>query len=331
MTIDWSLIAWSGVILALLACSGLFSGSETALTAASRARMHKLAADGSKSAVRVNRLIEDKERLIGAILLGNNLVNILASSLATSLLLTYLGEAAVAVATLGMTALVLILAEVLPKTYAIANAERSAMRVAPLIRIIVFLFAPIVTTVQFIVRGLLRMFGIDIDASQNVLSAHEEIRGAIDLHHQAGDVIKSDRDMLGGILDLAELEVSEVMVHRKNMETLDIDLPTEQIVDLALKTPHTRIPLWKDEPDDICRGPARKGPFARDRSQRRQYCRSRHSRDYSPALVRSGYDTGAGTTKRLFAPSIALRARRGRIWRLDGAGHPRRHFGGNRW
>ena len=251
MTLDWTLIAWCCVILALLACSGLFSGSETALTATSRARMHRLAADGNKSAIRVNSLIEDKERLIGAILLGNNLVNILASSLATSLLLTYLGEAAVAVATLGMTALVLILAEVLPKTYAIANAERSAMLVAPVIRVIVFLFAPIVTTVQFIVRGLLRLFGIDIDASQNVLSAHEEIRGAIDLHHQAGEVIKSHRDMLGGILDLAELEVSEVMVHRKSIETLDVSLPTEEIVQLALKTPHTRLPLWKDEPDNI--------------------------------------------------------------------------------
>ena len=251
MTIDWALVSWSGVIVALLACSGLFSGSETALTAASQARMHRLAADGNRRAAGVNTLIADKERLIGAILLGNNLVNILASSIATSVLLTYLGEAAVAVATLVMTALVLILAEVLPKTYAISNAERSAMMVAPIIRLVVFFFAPIVMAVQFIVRGLFRIFGVDIDASQNVLSAHEEIRGAIDLHHQSGLVVKRDRDMLGGILDLADLEVSEVMIHRKNIETIDADLPVDEIVDLALKTPHTRLPLWQNDPDNI--------------------------------------------------------------------------------
>ena len=239
------------VIVALLAISAFFSGSETALTAASRARLHKLAEDGNRRAKIARRLTEDRERLIGAILLGNNLVNILASALATSVFLIMFGDAGVVYATLSMTALVLIFSEVLPKTYAIINTERMALTVAPLLSIIITLIAPVTAAVQFIVRRTLRLFGVDIEDTREVLSAHEELRGAIDLHHHEGGVIKTDRDMLGGILDLRNLEVEEVMVHRKNMTMVDASLPTQEIVDQILASPHTRIPLWKDDPENI--------------------------------------------------------------------------------
>jgi len=146
---------------------------------------------------------------------------------------------------------VVIFAEVMPKTYAITNTDRFALAVAPILRVIVWLFAPVTTTVQWIVRGILRIFGVDVSETTNVLSPHEELRGAINLHHREGGVIKRDRDMLGGILDLADLDVSDIMVHRKNMIMLDASSSNEDIVAEVLASPHTRMPLWKDEPDNI--------------------------------------------------------------------------------
>ncbi|HUD51233.1 HlyC/CorC family transporter [Parvibaculum sp.] len=238
-------------IVALLAMSGFFSGSETALTAASRARMNRLAEEKNRRAKLVLALTDDLERLIGALLLGNNLVNILASALATSVFLTLFGDAGVVYATLVMTALVVIFAEVMPKTYAITNTDRFALAVAPLVRIVIWIFAPVTTAVRFIVRGTLAIFGIDVSDTANVLSPHEELRGAINLHHQEGGFVKRDVDMLGGILDLSDLEVSDIMVHRKNITMIDASEPNAEIVAQVLGSPHTRIPLWLDDPENI--------------------------------------------------------------------------------
>jgi Mg2+/Co2+ transporter CorB len=235
----------------LLVLSAFFSGSETALTAVSRARMHALAADGGKRAALVNRLILERERLIGALLLGNNLVNILASSLATSVFLTLFGSRGVAYATLVMTTLILVFAEVLPKTYAISNPDRMALGVAPVVRFVVALFAPVTAAVQTAVRHMLRPFGSKVSEDAAVLSAHEELRGAIELHHREGGVVKHDRDMLGGVLDLRNLEVEDVMVHRTNMHALNADEEPERLVDEVLASTYTRLPLWQGEPDNI--------------------------------------------------------------------------------
>jgi Mg2+/Co2+ transporter CorB len=240
-----------GAIIGLLIASALFSGSETALTAASRARMHALEEDGNKRARMVNRLLQIRERFIGAILLGNNLANIAASALATTLFLRLFGEAGVAYATVVMTVVVVLFAEVLPKTYAIVNADRMALAVAPVIRFLVAVLAPVTAAMQWIVRHTLRLFGAEVSDDTDVLSAHEEIRGAIELHHKEGGVVKLTRDMLGGVLDLRELTVSDIMVHRTNMDAIDVELPTEKIVDLALKSSHTRVPLWRGEREEI--------------------------------------------------------------------------------
>jgi len=243
-------MAWTGLsILCLLAFSGFFSGSETALTATSKARMLALEKEKDLRAKRVNGLIEDRERLIGAILLGNNLVNILAASLASAMFLAMFGEAGVPIATLVMTLLVLIFAEVLPKTYALSNPDRMALMVSLPIRVVVSLFSPIVAAVQWLVRNTLRILGLTVDGP--MFSAHEEIRGQIDLHHQEGGVVKTDRDMLGGVLDLRELTVDEVMVHRKNLTMFDIDQPIETLARDTLSCPHTRLPLYKDDPENI--------------------------------------------------------------------------------
>jgi Mg2+/Co2+ transporter CorB len=239
------------VIACLLVLSAFFSGSETSLTATSRARMHELERRGNRRAGIVQQLTSMRERLIGTVLLGNNVVNIAASALATSLLLRLFGEAGVVYATIAMTLLVLIFGEVLPKTYAIINADRVALFVAPALRLIVTVFGPVVMAVEYVVKHTLRMFGADISRASNVLSAHDELRGVIALHHREGSVVKKDRDMLGGILNLQDLTVSDVMVHRTKMVTLDRSDPPEAIIDGVLKSGHTRIPVWKDAPDNI--------------------------------------------------------------------------------
>ncbi|MBB4304906.1 Mg2+/Co2+ transporter CorB [Rhodobium orientis] len=248
---DIALWLMIGGIFALLILSAFFSGSETALTAASRARMHQLEKTGDRRAEIVSRLIATRERLIGALLLGNNLVNILASALATSVLITLFGDAGVAYATLIMTVLVLIFAEVLPKTWAIGDPDRFAIAVSPLVRIIVVLFGPLIAGVEIFVRWLLRAFGAVVDENQAVLSAREELRGAVDLQHLEGGLIKAERDRLGGLLDLSELEVSDVMVHRTNMEMLNADDPPEKLVDAILSSSFTRLPLWQGEQENI--------------------------------------------------------------------------------
>lgn len=240
-----------GGIIVLLGMSGFFSGSETALTAASRARMHTEARAGNKRAIMVEALIDSKERLIGAILLGNNLVNILASSLATSVLITVFGDTGVVYATLGMTMAVVVFAEVLPKTWAINQPDRFALGVAPVIRPVVAIFSPITIAVQAIVRFLLRLVGVKTDDTRSGYTGLEEIRGTVDLLHREGEVVKHDRDMLGGILDLKDLEVSDIMIHRTRMLGLDASLPAAQLVDQVLESPYTRMPLYQDDTDNI--------------------------------------------------------------------------------
>jgi Mg2+/Co2+ transporter CorB len=238
-------------VLALLGMSALFSGSETALTAISRALLHRRADEGDARAQVALRLTEDRERLIGAILLGNNLVNVLATALATVLFTTLLGETGVAYATLVMTGLVTVFAEVAPNTYALTNPERASLAVAPLMGVLVRVFAPVVSTIRFIVRRLLGLFGLETDPDAHIHTARDEIRGAIDLHHSVGAVEKDDRDRLLAALDLSDREVGEVMVHRRNIATISADEPPEKILAFCLESPYTRIPVWRDEPENI--------------------------------------------------------------------------------
>jgi Mg2+/Co2+ transporter CorB len=238
-----------GLIVLLLTLSAFFSSSETALTAASRARLLQAEKAGSRRAAVAADLMQIRERMIGALLVGNNLVNISASALATSALIRVFGETAVVYATIIMTALVLIFSEVLPKTLAILRPEPVAIAVAPIVRVIVVLFTPVTTAVQFIVRILLSPF-VKADAA-TVQSAREEIRGTVDLQHAEGALHKSDRDRLGAVLDLADLEVADVMVHRTRMRMLNADDPPEAIVEEALASPYTRMPLWRGTTENI--------------------------------------------------------------------------------
>jgi Mg2+/Co2+ transporter CorB len=241
----------SGVIMFLLVLSGFFSGSETALTAASRGKLRMQADKGSKGAQRALDITEDNERLIGSVLLGNNLVNILAASLATALFTRAFGESGVALATLVMTLLVLIFAEVLPKTYAITNSETAAALVSRPISLVVTVFSPMVAAVRLLVRGLLRLFGLQIDPDSHIMAVSEEIAGALQLGHSEGVVEKEDRDRILGALDLSDRTVEEIMLHRSGIEMINADDDPQTILEQCLKSSHTRLPVYRDEQENI--------------------------------------------------------------------------------
>ncbi len=239
-----------GAIFVLLLLSAFFSGSETALTAVSRPHMHHLLKTGDKRAGIIAKLHARMERLIGTILLVNNLVNILASALATSLLIGVFGDTGVAYATLVMTLLVLIFAEVLPKTYAINNANRTALSVAPVVRFLVLVLSPLSDAVQVVVRATLRLFSVSTESNLGAIS-DDELRGAIDIHAETGSTDDQERAMLRSILDLDHVEVGEIMVHRKDIFTVDAGLSPTAILEQVIASPYTRIPIWRKKPDNI--------------------------------------------------------------------------------
>ncbi len=266
LAIGFSLAA----IVLLIALSAFFNLSETALTAASRARMHALEEDGNVKAKLVNRVLSSPEKMIGTVLLGNTLVDVLAAALASNLAVELYGDFGVAYATAAVTLLIVIFAAVLPKTYALAYSDRVALVVAPIMRGVIYVLTPFTKAIEFVVRQLLKMTPGKADDNANILAAHEEIRGTIDLQAKEGTVAKGDANMLGGVLDLGDLQVADIMVHRTKMETINGDDPPAKILDQLLKSQYTRAPVWKEEPENII------GVL--------------HTKDLLLALGRSGWD-----------------------------------------
>jgi Mg2+/Co2+ transporter CorB len=247
---DSSLVFTCLAILVMLLISAFFAASETALTAASRPLMHQLAHTGNRRARIINRLRARTDRLLGTILIGNNMVNIMASALATSVLIAMFGEAGVVYATLGITVLVLLFGEILPKTVAFRRANGVALAVAPVISATVFVLTPVTHAFEIATRLFLRLFGVRQN-EQGLGPSGEELRGAIELHAGEGSVVKDERAMLHSILDLGEVTIEEVMTHRRSVGMIDADLPSQEIVAQVLASPHTRIPLWRGEPDNV--------------------------------------------------------------------------------
>lgn len=242
------------IVFILLLLSAFFSGSETALTATSRSYMHQRENDGDESAKRVNRLLDHRERLIATILLGNNLVNILASAIATSLMINMFGDRGVAYATAVMTLLVLIFAEILPKTFALMHTHQMALAVAPIMQVLTVVFRPVNWVIQGIVRVALTLLGANTERVLTAQQTLSELRGAIDLHTGEAEIkeeVKHERAMLRSVLDLTDVEAGEIMTHRKNLVMIDADLPPQEIIALASQSPYTRIPLWRERSENI--------------------------------------------------------------------------------
>ena len=238
------------LIVVMLVFSAIFSGSETALTAANRSRIHGLKLSGNRRAEKVTELIEDRERLISAILIGNNLFNIAVASLATYAFTELVGEAGVFYAIAAMTVLVVIFAEIMPKTYAIRNAERVALAVAPFMKGVVWLALPLTMLLQGFVQVMFRLAGTR-ETPGEIVPSDQELRGALELYRHEGGLVKDKHAMLDGVLDLSEVGIGEVMTHRRSMETINADDPLESIIEAALESPYTRIPLWRGDPDNI--------------------------------------------------------------------------------
>ena len=236
-------------VLCLTLASAFFSSTETALTAASRARLHSLSQNKNKSASIAESLLEHKDRLIGSILLGNNLVNILGSALATKAAIDYFGDDGVFIATAFMTALILIFAEILPKTYAINHAESMALFVARPMSVTVKILSPFVWVVQLIIRAIFFMLRIEYKKEGALTAA--DLQSFIALYHHQGGMARGERDMLASILQLEERSVESAMAPRRDIVSVDVDSPPEDICAAVLDGPYTRIPLWRDNPENI--------------------------------------------------------------------------------
>ena len=235
------------VIVLLLMGSAFFSGSETALTAASEARMRALAKRGDKKANAVEKLLARKDRLISSLLIGNNLVNVVGTSLATSLAITYLGESGVVVASLVMTVILVIFAEVMPKTYAVNNADRFALGVSKIVQVLVVLLTPLSWGLERVTRPLTKRNGNDDDDRE------EELRGMIQLHGaEASDAEAREQSaMLSSVLDLGEVTVDEVMTHRGSVEMIDAESAPEAALRQVMESPYTRHPVYSGKPENI--------------------------------------------------------------------------------
>lgn len=239
------------IVFACILLSAFFSASETALTAASRARMHGLEKAGDGRAATVNRLQSARGRLIGAMLLGNTIVNIGASAFMTNVLTSAFGDAGVIYATALMTVLLLIFAEVLPKTIAINFPDRCALILAKSISFFVTIFTPVLLAVDVIVGSVLKLFGLRVGDHASLVTPEEELRSTVDLLHKEGGVERKHRDMFGGLLELNALTVTDVMVHRTKMRAINGDLLAREIVREALASAYTRLPIWQGQSENI--------------------------------------------------------------------------------
>jgi Mg2+/Co2+ transporter CorB len=245
-----------GIIVLLLMASGLFSGTETAFTAASRAFVLRRAREGDRRASRLSALTDRKEQVVAAILVGNNLMNTTATALASALLITWFGEGGVIYASIVMTALLVIFSEVLPKTLALRGPDNAALRLTPLLAVTMAVLGPVARGVNVIVRRTLLMAGVRAPAGDAPGITEDELLGAIELHGmgQKGEAdlaAMEERRMLRGVLALDDMSVRDVMTHRSRVVALDADAPPATQVTKLLAQPHSRLPIWRRNGEDL--------------------------------------------------------------------------------
>jgi Mg2+/Co2+ transporter CorB len=253
MTFHVPLIAAAPLVLLCLLLGAYLSAAETAITGASRPRMHRLAQQGNRKAKLVNQLLDRKDEAVSAVLLGSNVVNIFSASLSTAVLTTLFGAAGVVYATVVIGVLVVIFAEVMPKTWALLRADRVALMLAPSILVSLRILGPAARAVSWVSRFFLHLLGTRTDRAPDPEEHAELLRGAIELHgfdHTDEDA-PVEKAMLRSVLDLGDRTVGDVMVHRGSMALIDADEPTDSIVTQMLAAPYTRIPLYRGQPDNI--------------------------------------------------------------------------------
>ena len=241
-----------GSIVGLIILSAFFSGSETSLTSASKPRMHNLAKTGRKNAKIFEYLFKNKELLICTILFANNLVNVLASALATKMLIELTNTDGILYATIIMTLMILVFGELIPKTLALSKADNYALKIAPFMKFLVILLYPLTITLNFFVSILLKLVGVNYSSFKKEEISEkreEELRGAIDLHGQ--DSSGDEKNMLKSILDLDEITVGSIMVPRKDIFSLPAKINYNDLIEKLDESPHSRIPVWEKNPENI--------------------------------------------------------------------------------
>lgn len=236
------------IIIIMMGISALLAATETAITASSPGKIHKLKVDGNKRAKLVLEILKKKEKVIGTLLIGNSLMNTVCTTIATSIFINYLGDHGTIVASAVMAFIIIVFGEVVPKAIAVAKAEQLALFMASTIVIFLKLLKPINILLDYTIKIFCFIFRINLKTH---ISGAEEVRGVIEHYHQEGNVYKSDRDMLGGILDIRNMTVSEIMTHRSNIKDINIDLSNEIMIKDLLSSPNTRVPVWQDNRDNI--------------------------------------------------------------------------------
>ena len=236
-------------IICLIVISAILSGSETSITSIRKSKIHKLANKGDKNALRVLRLIEKKNDLVSSILIGNNFVNILASALATAILIKFYGDDGVIYSTIVMSVLIVIFAEILPKNIALLKPDRYALTLSFILTLFLKFFSPFVYIIKKFNLLIFKIFNIEKQKVTDA-SVREDIRNIINMHEDEGILLKDERDMLNGILDLKEMTVEKIMTHRKNIYSINIDQPEEYFKKIS-QSSFSRIPVWKESPNNI--------------------------------------------------------------------------------
>ena len=239
------------ILLFLLLLSFFFSGSETAVTAVSRSILFEKEKQGDKNAKKLNKMKRRSDKLIGTLLLGNNIVNIAITAIATGLLIQLFGEYGVVIATFGVSFVVLVFSEVLPKTIALQHPTSFSLKVASALYFLVKILSPFVVAINWIgakTMWLLRIQPTAQNTSEQEIKA--EIRGAIEL--QADEqTLSHEKYMLKSVLDLSEITVADIMKHRSELVTLNVNTPTEEIMNFISNSPYSRIPVWSGKRDNI--------------------------------------------------------------------------------
>ncbi|MDO9321158.1 MAG: HlyC/CorC family transporter, partial [Pseudomonas sp.] len=237
-----------GLLIFLLACSAFFSSSETGILSLNRYRLRHLAKEGHRGAKRVSALLSRPDRLLGTILIGNNFVNILASSIATVLAIQLWGDAGIAIATIGLTLLLLIFGEITPKTLAALRPEAVAYPASLPLALLLKLFYPLVLLLGWISNGLLRLFGIDPTSKRNDSLSTEELRSVV---RESEHALPNRQNMLLGILDLDHITVNDIMIPRNEVTGIDLDDSLEEIIGQLRTTSHTRLPVFRSDINQI--------------------------------------------------------------------------------
>ncbi|EHO16068.1 hypothetical protein HMPREF9623_01614 [Stomatobaculum longum] len=238
------------MLIALLVLSALFSSSETALTTVNRIRIRTLTGQGDKRAMTLLAVLQNPEKMLSVILIGNNVVNLYASSLATTVTLSLFGSKLVGVATGILTLAVLVFGEVAPKTMASRNAEQIALRAAGPVKCLMWLFTPLVFVVNNLARLVMKLFGADRPGKRELMTA-EELRTIVQVGHEDGVIENSERKMIDNVFDFGDRSARDIMIPRIDMTCIDVEAGYDELMEVVREEKYTRIPVYKESADTI--------------------------------------------------------------------------------